>query len=67
LPVSRFDPVLVETFAGLIVPRLRQGSFGFRAPVRKAAGRCLLLGLTPFGPLARGAEVDEVGHAKARR
>jgi hypothetical protein len=64
LPVSRFDPVLVETSAGFVVPRLRQSSFGLRAPMCKAAGRCLLLGLAPFGPLARGAEVDEVAHAK---
>jgi hypothetical protein len=64
LPVSRFDPVLVETFAGFIAPGLRQGPFGLRAPVREAAGCSLMLGLTPFGSLARGTEVEEVAHAK---
>jgi hypothetical protein len=64
LSVSRFDPVLVEAFAGFVVPRLRQDAFGFRAPMCEAAGCSLLLGLAPFGPFARGTEVDEVAHAK---
>jgi len=64
LPVSRFDPVLVETFAGFVIPGLRQGSFGLRAPVLEAARGRLLLGLAPFSPLARGTEVDEGAHAK---
>jgi len=64
LPVSRFDPVLVETFAGFVIPGLRQGSFRLGAPVHKPAGRSLLLGLASLGPFARVTEVDEIAHVR---
>jgi hypothetical protein len=32
--------------------------------VHKAVGRGKLFGLTPFGPFARGAEIDEISHTK---
>jgi hypothetical protein len=63
LPISRFYPVLVETFAGFLVARLCQGSFGLWAAMRETAGCSLMLGLAPFDSLARGTEVDEGAHA----
>jgi hypothetical protein len=35
--------------------------------VGQAVRRGLLLGFTPFGPLSRGSEVDNVAHEVARR
>jgi len=65
LPVSRFDPVLVESFASLVAPGLIEGPFGFRSAVRKPIGSGLLVGLTPLGLLACGTEIDDVAHAKS--
>jgi hypothetical protein len=56
--------VLVQTFAGFVVLRLFDGPFGLRAAVRKAVRRSRPFGLTPLGPLARGAQIDKVAHAK---
>jgi hypothetical protein len=67
LPVSRFDPVVVELSLGLVVARLCLGSFCLCAAMRQAIGCGDLLGLKPFGPLARGSQVDNVSHEAARR
>lgn len=56
--------MLLETFAGLLTPRLLQGAFRLGAAVHKAGGRRFLLGLLPLGPLARGTEIDEVAHER---
>jgi hypothetical protein len=64
LPVSRFDPALVEAFAGLVVLRLLKGSFGLRTPMHKPVGRGLLLGLAPFGLPAGSAQIDDFSHAR---
>jgi hypothetical protein len=63
-PVSGFDPVLVQTFAGFVVLRLLDGPFGLRAAVRKAVGRSRAFGVTPLGPFARSAQIDKIAHAK---
>jgi hypothetical protein len=64
LPVSRFDSVLVERFAGFIASRLLDGVLRLRAAMGKPVGRRQLLGLTALGALARGAEIDKIAHAK---
>jgi hypothetical protein len=64
LPVSRFDPVLVEGFAGFVTSRLLDGALRLRAAMRQPVGRRRLIGLTAFGALARGAETDKIAHAK---
>ena len=56
--------MLVETVLGFVAPRLLQGPFCLRTAMDKPAGRGLLLGLAPRGPLARGTEIDQVAHAK---
>jgi hypothetical protein len=56
--------VLVQAFASFVVLRLRDGPFGLRAAVRKAAGRRRTFGLTPLGPFARSAQIDKIAHAK---
>jgi len=64
LPVVRFEPVLIETLAQFIAAGLFERPLGLRAPVRKPVGCGLLLGLTPFGLLARGSEINEIAHAE---
>jgi hypothetical protein len=64
LLVSRFDPVLVEPFAGFVGAGLFDGAFGLRASMREAVGRRVLLGLSALGVLARGAEINEIAHAE---
>jgi hypothetical protein len=67
LPISRFDPVLVETSLGFVIPRLRKRALGLQAPMHEPIGRGLLLGLAALGLLTRSAEIDEIAHVKARR
>jgi hypothetical protein len=62
-PVSRFDPVLVEPFAGLLAPGLLHGAVNLGAPMGEPVGCSLGLGCVPFGPLARDAEINDVAHA----
>jgi hypothetical protein len=55
-PVSRFDPVPVEAFAGLLATGLFRGAVNLGAPLDEPVG-------VPFGPLARDAEINNVAHA----
>jgi hypothetical protein len=61
--VSRFDPVLVEAFAGVLAPGLLRGAVNLWAPMGKPLGRSLILGRAPFGPLTCHAEINDVAHA----
>jgi hypothetical protein len=62
-PVSQFDPVPVEAFAGLLATGLLHGTITLGAPMGEPVGRSLILGCVPFGPLARHAEINNVAHA----
>jgi hypothetical protein len=62
-PVSRFDPVPVEAFAGLLATGLFRGAVNLGAPMDEPVGCSLVLGCVPFGPLARHAEINNVAHA----
>jgi hypothetical protein len=64
LPVSCFDPALVEIALSFLFPRLLQCPFGLGASVRKPARRRRLFGIASFGPLARGAEINELTRQK---
>ena len=55
----------LSLFAELVAPGLVEGSLGLRAAMRKPIGSGLLVGLMPFGLLARDAEIDDVAHAKS--
>jgi hypothetical protein len=59
--------MLVETSLGLVVARLRLGSFRFCAAMGQAIGGSGLLGLQPIGSLARSSQIDNVAHEVARR
>jgi hypothetical protein len=56
------DPVLVETFLSFFAPGFLQGAFDFRTPMKTPGRLSVLFGLTTFGTLARGPEIDEVTH-----
>jgi hypothetical protein len=62
-PISRFDPVLVEAYAGLLATGLLRGAVNLGAPMGEPIGCSLVLGCVPFGPLARHAEINNVAHA----
>jgi hypothetical protein len=64
LPISRFDPVLIEASLGFVVARPRFGSFGLGPAVGKPVGHGGLLGLAAFLPLPRGTEIDNITHQK---
>jgi hypothetical protein len=67
LPVSRFDPVQVEASLGFVVARLCLGSVRLGSTVDQPVRRGSLLGVTPFGPLSLGSQIDNVTHQAARR
>jgi len=62
-PVSHFDPVPVEAFAGSLAPGSLRGVVNPGAPMDEPEGCSLVLGCVPFGPLARQAEINDVAHA----
>jgi hypothetical protein len=64
LPVSPFDPVLLEILLGLVVLRPLPHPVTFRTAVGQPVAGGLLIGLPPFGLLARGAKIDDVAHVK---
>jgi len=55
---------LVKTSLSLFASGLLQSAFCLRAAVDQAARCGLLFGLVPLGALPRGAQIDEVAHAK---
>jgi len=55
---------LVELSLGFVALGPLQRSFCLRTTVGNPAAGGLLLGLTPFGLLARGAKIDDVAHVK---
>jgi hypothetical protein len=67
LPVSRFDPVVVEASFGLVVAKAHLGSFGLGPAMGQTVGSGRLFGFAPIGALARGSQVDNVVHEAARR
>jgi hypothetical protein len=67
LPISRFDPVVIEASLGFVAGSPRLGSLRLGPAVGKPVGGSGLLGIAPFNPLSRGAEVDNVAHEEARR
>jgi hypothetical protein len=66
LPVSGFDPVLVEASLGFVVQGLREQAFWLEAAMDEPVGSRLLLSLPSFCLLALGAKVDDVAHPEAR-
>jgi hypothetical protein len=58
------DPVLVETFLSFFAPGFFHRAFGLQTPVEAPGRLSVLFGLSTFGALARGPEVDEVTHLK---
>jgi hypothetical protein len=67
LPISRFDPVLIEASSVFVAVGPRLGSFHLCPAVGKAVARGGLLGFAACLPLPRGAEIDNVAHQEARR
>jgi hypothetical protein len=62
LPISRFDPVLVEASAGFVADRLRFGSFSLCPAMGQPVARCGLFGLPAFLPLSRATKIDNFAH-----
>ena len=58
--------MLLDNALGLLVPRPRQSFCGFRLAMSKAVLRRFLLGLTPLGLFARGAQIDDRTHGEIR-
>ena len=56
--------MLLEILLGLVALRPLEHPITFRAAMDQPVPGCLLLGLTPFGLLARGAKIDDVAHVK---
>jgi phosphatidylserine decarboxylase len=67
LPVSCFDPVLVEASLGFVVAGLCRGSIRLGSAMGQTVRRGLLLGFASFGPLSRGSKIDNIAHQVARR
>jgi hypothetical protein len=66
LPVSRFNPALVEASRCFVVAGPHLGSFRLCPTEGQPIGRRGLLVLAPFGAFARKAKVDDVIHQEAR-
>jgi hypothetical protein len=66
LPVSGFNPVLIECSLGFVALNLRFGSIGPGTAERKPIGGSRLRGLLPFGLLALGSKVDDVAHPETQ-
>jgi hypothetical protein len=62
IPISRFDPVLIEVALVFVAPSPLKVSFRPGNSVREAGRSSRLLGLAPFGPLPFGAKVDDGAH-----
>jgi hypothetical protein len=65
LPVSGFDPVLVETSLDLVLLRPRASAVGLGLTMHEPIGRGRLFSLLPLGSLARGSEVDDFAHSRS--
>jgi len=57
--------MLLDDLLGPFTLRPRQRFRGLRLAVNEAVLRRLLFGLTPFGLLARGAQIDDGTHSDA--
>jgi hypothetical protein len=66
LPISSFDPVLVEVSLGFVAGRPRLGSLGLGPAMDKAIGSGGLLGFAAFLPLTSVSQVDNVAHQETR-
>jgi len=64
IPISRFDPVLIEVVLGFVAPGPHQVSFRPGNSVREARRRGLFPGLEPFSPFSLSAEVDDGAHSE---
>jgi hypothetical protein len=64
LPISRFEPVLVEASLGFVAARTRFGSISLCPAMGKPVACGDLLGLAAFLPLPRTAKVDKFAHHK---
>jgi hypothetical protein len=62
LPISSFDPVLVEVSLGFVAGRPRLGSLGLGPAMDKAIGSGGLLGFAAFLPLASVSQINNVAH-----
>jgi hypothetical protein len=67
LPLSRFDPVLIEPSLSFVAHSLCFGSLRFCTAVRKSVLRSDFFGSAPFGTLPLAAEIVYVAHEEARR
>jgi hypothetical protein len=65
LPVSRFNPVVVEVPGGFVALGPVKGSLFLGPAIGKSVSGGLLLGLAPFGLLSCGSKVDDVAHLKS--
>jgi hypothetical protein len=64
LPISRFDPVLVEASLGFVADRPRLGSFSLCPAKGKPVFGSDLLGLAALLPLPHAAQIDKFAHQK---
>jgi hypothetical protein len=62
LPISRFDPVLVEASTSFVADRLCFGSFSLCPAIGEPVARGDLFGLAAFLPLPRATKVDKFAH-----
>jgi hypothetical protein len=66
LPISSFDPVLIEISLGFVAGRPRLGSLSLGPAMDKAIGSGGLLGFPAFLPLTSASQVDNVAHQETR-
>jgi hypothetical protein len=66
LPISSFNPVLVEVSLSFVAGRPRLGSLGLGPAMDKAIGGGGLLGFAAFLPLTSASQVDNVAHQETR-
>jgi hypothetical protein len=66
LPISSFNPVLVEVSLSFVAGRPCLGSFGFGPAMGEAIGSGGLLGFAAFLLLTSASQVDNVAHQETR-
>jgi hypothetical protein len=64
LPISRFNPALVEASPVFVAPGAFQVLPGLGTAMSKPISGGLLLGVAPFGPFPRDSKVDDGCHAE---
>jgi hypothetical protein len=62
LPISRFDPVLVEASLSFVAARALQVPVRLGTAVGEPARRGFRFGLAPFGPFSLDPQINDAGH-----